>query len=574
MEKSKHFTMKKVKGIPVSEGVAIGKAAIIQREVLHVERKHINSKDTSKELNKYKQDVKKVTAEIDHLIQNYAFSQDQKEILSTQKMILIDPEFVDRVNYLINEENCSRENAISVYFTEVADIFRNMDNQFFSQRLTDYEDVAYRLLSHILKSGSNRLDCLNDKSILIMDNITPSFVTRVFEKKIKGIVTVKGSRNSHSSIIARSMNFPMLVNTTGLLKEVKNDQLVIIDGNNGEIIIDPEPDVLLDYEKQYQHEQNQREKLLKLIDVQSKTTDKKIIKLMSNIEIPDEVERVVKNNSDGIGLFRTEFLFIDREDLPSEEEQYEIYKQIAEKISPEPVTIRTIDVGGDKLSSILNLAHEDNPNLGCRGIRISFENIPIFKQQIKAVLRANVVGNIKLMFPMISDVSEIYRAKKIIDECKLELKENSIEFNPNLPIGAMIEIPSAVVTSDAIAAECDFLSIGTNDLVQYILAVDRDNEAVAAYYQSCHPSVLRSIQLTVENAHKRNVKVAVCGEMASEPLFVKLLLGLGVDELSVSPGRILKIKNEIIHSSLHDSQLLAQECLQQKTSAEVMKLLN
>ncbi|RLC53246.1 MAG: phosphoenolpyruvate--protein phosphotransferase [Candidatus Cloacimonadota bacterium] len=566
--------MKKIKGISVSEGVAIGKAAIIHREVLHVDRKHIKAENASEELAKFKKDIKIVIAELEHLIQNYAFSLDQKEILSTQKMILADPEFVNRVNYLISEENCSRENAISIYFTEVADIFRNMDNQFFSQRLTDYEDVAYRLLSHILKKGNNRLGCLNDKSILIMDNVTPSFVTRVFEKKIKGIITVKGSRNSHSSIIARSMNLPMLVNASGLLNEVENDQLIIIDGNNGEVIIDPSPEVLLDYENQYKQEQNQKEKLLKLIDVQAKTTDDKIIKLMSNIEIPEEVERVVKYNSDGIGLFRTEFMFIDREELPTEEEQYKIYKQIAEKMLPEPVTIRTIDVGGDKLSRILNLSHEDNPNLGCRGIRISFENIPIFKQQIKAALRANVVGNIKLMFPMISAVSEIYQAKEIIEECKLELKDKAVEFNPDLPIGAMIEIPSAVVTSDVIAAECDFLSIGTNDLVQYILAVDRDNEAVASYYQSCHPSVLRSIQLTAENAHKRDIKVAVCGEMASEPRFVQLLLGLGVDELSVSPGRMLKIKNEILNSSLHDSQLLAEKCLQQKTSAEVMKLLN
>ncbi|RLC54513.1 MAG: phosphoenolpyruvate--protein phosphotransferase [Candidatus Cloacimonadota bacterium] len=566
--------MKKIKGISVSEGVAIGKAAIIHREVLHVDRKHIKAENASEELAKFKKDIKIVIAELEHLIQNYAFSLDQKEILSTQKMILADPEFVNRVNYLISEENCSRENAISIYFTEVADIFRNMDNQFFSQRLTDYEDVAYRLLSHILKKGNNRLGCLNDKSILIMDNVTPSFVTRVFEKKIKGIITVKGSRNCHSSIIARSMNLPMLVNASGLLNEVENDQLIIIDGNNGEVIIDPSPEVLLDYENQYKQEQNQKEKLLKLIDVQAKTTDDKIIKLMSNIEIPEEVERVVKYNSDGIGLFRTEFMFIDREELPTEEEQYKIYKQIAEKMLPEPVTIRTIDVGGDKLSRILNLSHEDNPNLGCRGIRISFENIPIFKQQIKAALRANVVGNIKLMFPMISAVSEIYQAKEIIEECKLELKDKAVEFNSDLPIGAMIEIPSAVVTSDVIAAECDFLSIGTNDLVQYILAVDRDNEAVASYYQSCHPSVLRSIQLTAENAHKRDIKVAVCGEMASEPRFVQLLLGLGVDELSVSPGRMLKIKNEILNSSLHDSQLLAEKCLQQKTSAEVMKLLN
>lgn len=565
--------MKIIKGISVSEGVAIGNVAIIEREILQVERKTVSSDKVTAELEKFEESIKFVITELEHLIKTYAFSQEHKDILTTQKMILEDPEFVNRVCQLISNDNYSLENAITTYFTEVVDIFRNMDNQFFSQRLTDYEDVAYRILSHILKNRKNKLDCLNDQSILVMENITPSFVTHVFEKKIRGIITVKGSRNSHSSIIARSMNLPMLVNTPGFLNEVENGQMIIVDGNKGEILVDPSPEIVNDYRNQLQKEQEQRQKLLELIDLQAQTNDGKIIKLMSNIEIPDELEQVVKNNSDGIGLFRTEFLFIEREDLPSEEEQYNIYRKIAERISPEPVIIRTIDVGGDKISNILNLTHEENPNLGCRGIRISFENIPIFKQQIRAVLRANIGGNIKLMFPMISDVSEIYNAKAIIEECKQELKDNGVEYNSELLIGAMIEIPSAVVTSDTIAAECEFLSIGTNDLVQYMLAVDRDNEAVASYYKSGHPSVLRSIELTVQNAHKMNVKVAVCGEMASEPIFVKLLLGLGVDELSVSPGRILKIKNEILNCNWKEAQELARKCLQQKTSEDIMKLL-
>ncbi len=565
--------MKKIKGNSVSTGIAIGKAKIIDKHELHIERKKILRSEIEFELSRFREDVDFVISELNKLIQDYTYSQENRDILESHKLILKDPEFNSRISKLISEDQNSLEQAINTYFTEAADIFSNLNNKYLSHRVIDFEDVAYRLLSHIMDKRKDILKDVDENSILIMENISPSFVTKVFDKNIQGLCTERGSRNSHSSIIARSMNLPMLVNSLGLLGNIKNGEDIIIDGNDGYVIISPTKSVLKKYQVIYNEEQKDRKGLLKLIDVEPMTKDGKIIKLMSNIEIPQEIDQVLKYKSAGIGLFRTEFLFIDREDLPTEEEQYEIYKDIAEQCKPNSVIIRTIDVGGDKLSNILNIAYEENPNLGCRGIRISLQNIPIFKQQIKAILRANIQGNIKIMFPMISSVDELVKVKEIIEICSKELINTGIAFNPEMELGAMIEIPSAVITSDSIAEECDFLSIGTNDLIQYTLAVDRDNQSISDYYKPTHPSVIRSIKLTVDNAHKIGKKVAVCGEMASEKEYVKLLLALGVDELSVSPGRLLLIKKEIIDCNITEMKSKLDKILSCKTSKAVLKLI-
>ncbi len=565
--------MKKIKGNSVSTGIAIGKAKIIDKHELHIERKKILRSEIEFELSRFREDVDFVINELNKLIQDYTYSQENRDILESHKLILKDPEFNNKISKLISEDQNSLEQAINTYFTEAVDIFSNLNNKYLSHRVIDFEDVAYRLLSHIMDERKDDLKDVDENSILIMENISPSFVTKVFDKNIQGLCIERGSRNSHSSIIARSMNLPMLVNSLGLLGNIKNGEDIIIDGNDGYVIISPTKSVLKKYQVIYNKEQKDRKGLLKLIDVEPMTKDGKIIKLMSNIEIPQEIDQVLKYNSAGIGLFRTEFLFIDREDLPTEEEQYEIYKDIAEQCKPNSVIIRTIDVGGDKLSNILNIAYEENPNLGCRGIRISLQNIPIFKQQIKAILRANIQGNIKIMFPMISSVDELLKVKEIIEICSKELINTGIAFNPEMELGAMIEIPSAVITSDSIAEECDFLSIGTNDLIQYTLAVDRDNQSISDYYKPTHPSVIRSIKLTVDNAHKMGKKVAVCGEMASEKEYVKLLLALGVDELSVSPGRLLLIKKEIIDCNITEMESKLDKILSCKTSKDVMKLI-
>jgi len=546
--------MKKIKGLAVSPGIAIGFAKLVRKEKLLIKRKTIQDYEIEDELSHFEKSVGHVVKDIDTLIADLSHSKVNKEILTTHKMILQDPEFSIKITNLISKELFSLEYAIKEHFSSLVELFKNMDNEYFSLRSQDYEDVAERLLCHLLKQEKDYFEKLDENSILILENITPSGVTKAYEKKIKGFCTETGSKNSHSSIIARSMNLPSVSGISKILSIIKEDQLIIIDGSKGLLIISPDEQTLKEYRELFQKEEEEKNKLQKLKNIESRTKDGKRILLMCNIEIPEELEQVLKYNSDGIGLFRTEFLFIGKIEFPTENEQYEIYKKIAERCAPKPVIIRTIDVGGDKLSEILNIEHEENPNLGCRGIRISLENIPVFKTQIRAILRANSKGNVKIMFPMISSVDEVIKAKEIIEICKNELEKEKIAFNSKIEIGAMIEIPSAAITSDSIAKECDFLSIGTNDLIQYTLAVDRDNQTVASYYQPNHPAVIKLMKTTVENAHKKGAKVAICGEMASDLEFIPLLIGLGIDELSVSPGKILLIKNEILKCNSKKSE--------------------
>ncbi len=563
--------MKILEGIPVSTGIAIGPACIIERPKLNIERKRIHPDEVALEIRKFHKAITELGEEIDHLIADLSQPQDNRDILTTHKMILQDVEFAANISRLVKNELCGIEEAINRHFTNVVNLFNDMENEYFSLRSSDYEDVAYRLLSKLLNQKSNYFAKLSENSIMITKNITPSEVTRVFNKNIAGFCTEGGSKNSHSSIIARSMNLPTLVDIQDLLQMVNDKDLLIIDGNLGKLIINPDKKTQDHYQKLLAEEKTQLNYLQTLIGKKCVTTDGKVIKLMCNIEIPEEISNVVKLKSDGVGLFRTEFLFMDKNRLPSEDQQFEIYRDIVKQLSPDPVVFRTIDVGGDKLSGLLNIEHELNPNLGTRGIRISLKHIPIFKVQLRAILRASVFGNVKVMFPMISTVGEILRIKEILKECREELKTEKIPFKSDIKIGAMIEIPSAAITSDNLAQECDFLSIGTNDLVQYTLAVDRDNELVDEYYIPHHPSVLRLLKLTADNGYKYNVPVAICGEMASEEKYIPFLLGLGINEFSVSPGRLLMVKNTIMKCNYQKAVAKTNQILKENTYIDVMK---
>ncbi|KQC03662.1 MAG: hypothetical protein APR54_09260 [Candidatus Cloacimonas sp. SDB] len=565
--------MIKIKGIAVSPGVSIGKAKILTREKIKIDKKKISLEQVETELSRFGKSVDEVIEEINLLIAGISDNDESTEILKTHKLILKDPGLKENVTKLIKNDLYSLEHAIQKHFTNVIELFKNMKNDYFAERSSDYEDVAYRLLTHLMQNEKDILDVLDENSIVFANNITPSGVTKVYARNIIGICTEKGSKNSHSSIIARSMNLPYVARAPKLLNKIKNDDTIILDGIKGEIIVNPDRRTLQEYEKIKDERSEKQKELVQLIGVTARTEDNHEIGLMCNIEIPDEISVLKKIKSAGIGLFRTEFLFIDRDELPSEEEQFKIYKKMADSIKPHPLIIRTIDVGGDKLSRVLNLESEINPNLGCRGIRISLQHIPIFKTQIKAILRAGEAENIKIMFPMISALEEIVKVKKIISTCKKELAEKNINYDANIKIGAMIEIPSAAITSDCIASECDFLSIGTNDLIQYTLAVDRDNQGVDKYYIPHHSSVLRLMKLTVENAHKHNIKVAVCGEMASQIKYIPFLLGIGVDELSVSPGSYLEIKKIILNSNLAELKLQAEKVLQISATKEIEKAL-
>jgi len=565
--------MVKLQGIAASEGVAIGSCRIVSENKIIFKNKKISNSEVKDELIRFEKSIRFLVEEIDSLMEKYSFSKENKDILLSHKMILEDPEFHKNITNLIQKELLSLEQALTTHFTQLKKIFQNMKSDYLAERISDYEDVSNRFLKHITNDSADVFEHVQKGDIIVMTDISPSLLLNAVEHFAAGICTETGSRNAHSAIIARSLNLPMIVGVHSLLNNLKDNDKVILNGESGEVIISPTEEILRKFKKiRYNYLRRQRN-LVKILDLESRTKDGKKVALMSNIELPEEIPLVHKNHSEGVGLFRTEFLFIDRNQLPNEEEQLAVYKQIAEDCSPHPAIIRTIDIGGDKLSSILNISHESNPNLGMRGIRISFLFPEIFKTQIRAILRANISGNLKIMFPMVSCVGEIIRAKKIISECVDELIKEKLDFNDNIKIGAMIEIPSAVVMSAELAEECDFLSIGTNDLIQYTLAADRDNENISEFYQSAHPAVLRLIKQTVENAHKKGKKVAVCGEMAADENFVKLLLGLGVDELSMSPTGLLRIKKIVINSHLKKLEKLAEKALKMKTSAEVLNLL-
>jgi len=555
-------------GLATSHGIAIGISRKILREPLEIKQTSITPDEITRELQRFEAGVESIILELDELIKLYSHSRDNRDILTTHKMILMDPEFLIRVRTKITKELFTTEHAIQQHFAEVVELFQKMDNEYFAQRSADYKDVSDRLLSHLLNKSSDSLDSIEAGTIIISDTISPSLLSRLIQQNIGGLCLERGTRNSHSSIIARSMNVPMIINVPQVSTEFADGQMMILDGNTGTVILHPDEATLQEYQKKLTQQQHRRDKLQEMLYESAVTSDGHPVILRSNIEIPEEMTAVLDANSDGIGLFRTEFLFMGSNHLPSEQEQYNMYRSIAEQAAPHSVTIRTIDVGGDKLSALLNLDRESNPNLGCRGIRLSFAKEEVFRVQIRAVLRANITGSIKLMFPMISGIGEFRKVKDIIVQCGAELDDRGEPWRmPDL--GVMIEVPSAALTADVLAKEVAFMSIGTNDLVQYTLAVDRDNDMVEAYYQTAHPAVLRLIEHTAQQAAAHNIPVAVCGEMAGDPRYLPLLLGLGVTELSVSPSRILTLKQQIRAISYHHWKLVAKEVLSLATARDV-----
>lgn len=547
--------MKIYSAMPLSPGIGLGKITILEDVNLNINRKNIDKSEIDSEIQKFDLILKKVINEVDFYIKELSYSRENREILQTHKAILSDKSLKEGISNFIKDESLSLEQAVETWFNNLISFIDK--NSVLTERTDDLKDIKTNLLMKILDDNHNDFAKISSTSIIYAKKLSPSFIVHLFKKKIGGIYICNGSRTSHATIIARSINLPMVTGVKDFEKHVKDGQHVIIDANNGKLILDPDAEKLQNYNNMIREQNEIGEYLKTIIHKETETKDNVKIKLMSNIEIPEELNQVIVNNSDGIGLFRTEFLFMEEDKLPTEEEQYEIYKEISEKLYPKPVIIRTIDVGGDKFLKSLNVSKEKNPYLGFRGIRISLKEPDLFKHQIKAILRANRKGNLQIMFPMISDVEEVIGSKAIIKNCKKEMSEKNIRFYNDVKIGAMIEIPSAALMSDTIAKECDFLSIGTNDLVQYTLAVDRNNVAVQEYYQPAHPAVIKLIDITIKNAKKNNVPVAVCGELAANKRFIPLLIGLGIRELSVNSGAYLRVKNQILNLSKKDAEKMA-----------------
>jgi len=538
----------KLTGIAVAQGIAIGKSICIDYK-FNIINYQITNKETARELKRLEEIISATINELDYFSRKISGNKNQREIIETHKMILEDPEMISNIKTIVKSELVTLEKALDLNLQKIKEQFSEIEDEYFSARIIDYQDVTSRLLKKLNKTETDHENW--NEHILVAQEITPSQVLEAFKNNASGLISIHGSRKSHSAILARSLQIPMVMGLSDSEFEICPYE-VIVDGREGLVIVSPSKQEKTKYQQELADIKRIIRELSLLADKEAITIDGKVISLLCNIEIPQEINALDKLRIAGIGLFRTEFLYLDRKELPDEEEQYEIYKEVAERFPSKPITIRTFDLGGDKIAKSLQV-EEQNPNLGLRGIRLSLKYLDIFKVQLRAILRAAVHGNIKIMFPMVSNVSEIESARKIIRECQVELKSEGLSYQNNIEIGTMIEIPSAALRAKEIALKCDFLSIGTNDLVQYTLAVDRNNDLVAEYYNETDPSVLLLIQMVCQSAHEAGIKVAVCGEMASQEKYTAILLGLGVDELSTSPANYNEIKKKII-------QLDTKEC--------------
>jgi len=528
--------MQKLSGTPLNSGIFMGRAIHISLPEPKIETGKIKPEDVSREINRLQNSLIAVEEEINQELHSSKLPPNEAEIISAQREILYDPEIYKQLLSAIQNKLHFATQAVADCFTNIINHFDTLKVETFAVRAADYRDVQMRLLNALSGVKNTLQHRLEKDQIPVLKEIVPSLVSKLAQQGIRAYIVAKGSYNSHSSILSRALGLVAIANIPDLLETVKDDDLIIVDGYSGSLFINPDKATLDLYKQKTERERIKQEQLRQLQLSDSKTATGIKIKLLTNIGVLDELEIIKDLSCEGIGLFRTEFLYLGKQNLPSEEEQFTVYKELAEKMNPMPVTIRTFDLGGDKLAPLSSEKQEENPYLGNRGIRFSLSRPDIFSPQVRAILRASVFGKVQIMFPMIIDAEDFRKAKKFVQNCQQELSVQGIAFSQEIPLGAMIEIPSAALCSEELARECDFLSIGTNDLVQYTLAADRNNENVTSYYIQHHPSVLGLIKQTVKSAKKYQTPLSVCGEMASHPQYIPLLIGMGITELSVNPG--------------------------------------
>lgn len=566
-----------LKGIPVSAGVAIAQAMHIQPADTKITKKHIEQTQISPEQEKLEICIHKTEEQLTSMHQQLLndVGDEQAAIISAHLAMLQDPSFVGEMKQKISNELVDASTAINVVVDQFVQIFQSMEDEYMRERATDISDVGKRLLQNLLGQSTTNFQEMNHAFILVADDLTPSETVSLPRKLVQGIIVAKGGKTSHAAILARSLGIPAIMGVgDSLLTKVKPKDQLVIDGSTGEIFVNPEQSLITTYEAKRETEQTEKEQLAKLKDIKTVTTDGKPIELVANIKGPQDAEDVLNHGAEGIGLFRSEFLFMDRKSLPSEEEQYQAYAEVVRKMGDKPVIIRTLDIGGDKHLPYLDLPQEMNPFLGWRAVRISLSRPELFKTQLRALLRASNHGNVKIMFPMISHLEQIQQVKQILEETKKQLTKDNITFDPNIEIGIMIEIPSACLIADALAKEVQFFSIGTNDLVQYTLAVDRMNERISDLYNHFHPAIIRLIKLVIDASHRQEIWTGMCGEMAGDPLATELLLGLGLDEFSVTHTLIPRIKQKLLQSSTEKAEQVANHVLALDTPQEVEKYLS
>jgi len=559
-------------GVGVSPGIARGAIHVVREESDEVARHRIEAADIPNEIGRFETALIQTRAQILEMQERIAESIGAKDagIFDAHLLVVEDRTLIDEVLRKLEADLCNVEFVFQEVATHYADTLSKIDDPYLRERALDIQDVTKRVVRNLLGKAPKSFLALEERHVLVAHNITPSDTATMNRAYVLGLATDLGSRTSHTAIMARSLGIPAVVGLHDATDKLETGQQILLDGYSGLLILNPTPETLWHY-GELEHRKGQvAEQLTGLRETKSTTRDGRHIVLSANVELPEEVESAPRNGAEGIGLYRTEFLYLNRTTLPSEEEQYAVYRKVAEQVQPHPLIIRTFDLGGDKVAGSMDGGDELNPFLGERAIRFCLENPEMFKAQLRAIIRASAVGNVKIMFPMISGLEELRRALACLEECKAELEREGQDFNRETEVGAMIEIPSAAISADRLAREVDFFSIGTNDLIQYAIAVDRVNERIAHLYEPTHPAVLRLLKMVADAAHAHDIWVGVCGEMAGDLALVPLLLGLGMDELSVGSSLVPRVKRAVQTLTHTECQQLVLEVMELDTSSAIL----
>ena len=560
-------------GAGVSPGMACGKIHVVRDDLDDVPRYRIAPSQVPDEIGRFETALIQTRMQILEMQQRIAESIGAKDaaIFDAHLLVVEDRTLIDEVLRKLETELCNVEWVFQEVATRYAETLNKIDDPYLRERALDIQDVTKRVVRNLQGKAPKTFLALSESHILVAHNLTPSDTASMNRANVLGIATDLGSRTSHAAILARSLNIPAVVGLHDITAKLETGQHVLVDGSDGLLIVNPAPETIGHYAELESRRARVVAQLKELRTTRSTTRDGRHIVLSANIELPEDVEAVAANGAEGIGLYRTEFLYLNRTTLPTEDEQFETYRKVAERVRPDPLIIRTFDLGGDKLApGTVDITDELNPFLGWRAIRLCLENIDIFKTQLRAILRASAVGNIKIMFPMISGLEELRGAKAVLAECHEELRRSGIPLGEEIEVGAMIEIPSAAICANVLATEVDFFSIGTNDLIQYTLAVDRVNEKIAHLYEPTHPAILRLLKMIAEAAHAHHIWVGVCGEMAGDVALVPLLLGLGMDELSAGATSVPRVKRAVQSLALPECRELVEETLKLNTSSEIL----
>ena len=562
-----------LKGIPAAPGIVIGKAYVFGTENLTPSERVISDDEIPREVEKFNEALKRTRKELLAIEKKISkeMGVEHGRIFSAHLLVLEDTVLINEVITRLKK----KKRNISFIFAQVLNKYisalSDAKDEYLRDRISDIADVGKRVLSNLIGAKERSLEELDEKAIIIAYDLAPSDTAMMHKGRVLGFATDIGGRTSHTAIMAKSLEIPAVVGLESITDIVQNGDQLIIDGIHGVVIINPTKRFIDKYEKEKRKYESIEHELTELKSLPGETLDGKKIVVAGNIELPEDVASVISHGAEGIGLYRTEYFYMNRIDLPSEEEQFNAYKSVAMRIKPNSVVIRTLDLGGDKFLSQLDVPKEMNPFLGWRAIRFCLARPDIFKAHLRAMLRASAYGNLKIMYPMISGVSEFRQANEVLEEVKGSLRKEGVPFDENIPVGAMIEVPSAAITSDILAREADFFSIGTNDLIQYSLAVDRVNEKIAYLYEPAHPAVLNLIKMVIDNGHKENIPVALCGEMAGDISLTIILLGLGLDEFSTSPIAVPEIKKVVRSVNYEDAREIAHEALTFKTGKQVQE---